>query len=394
MIYKGIEVDCLCAASPNSSMTGAILRQIFITLDKLGIAKRSEDCCPSMVLDGHITRMSEELLGYSTAELTKWLVELGSSYGSNHYQLHDDERMNGNFSHAMSDEKSKLVRKKRLHGLKPDIERHEIVLVVNAATERSFADKPKTKKALAIRGWNPPNRACLDIAEILETAPKEVKEERAKILQSRGNLPNRRNAVLPPPTETDLLTVGSGRIAGGAAASQTISATTQHLNIGTGRAAEILDMAHAARKRNEALSKVVASSNKRKSKEEIEKILSEARTVTAGAVIRATGGELTREVYNEVHRRANYKKEHEAELIKKKKKKMWDMKVEVDKIRKKFKQKSFKLPSLKVPELKTLCRWKKHADDKAIPTRKSDLIKRYKETKTNRTSRQSLQLVR
>ena len=45
--------------------------------------------------------------------------------------------------------------------------------------------------------------------------------------------------------------------------------------------------------------------------------------------------------------------------------------------------KKFKLKQLKVAELKKLCRWKKKKGDDALPTKKDDLMKRWKKDMNN-----------
>ena len=46
---------------------------------------------------------------------------------------------------------------------------------------------------------------------------------------------------------------------------------------------------------------------------------------------------------------------------------------------------SFKMSNLKVADLKKLCKWKKQKGDKALPTKRADLLKRWKDTKKNRS---------
>lgn len=117
--YRGKEIPCLCAATTNSSMNGTVLKQLVQTLDELGVTERGEGVWPCFIIDGHISRMSEEFLSYTTAPETKCEAGLGTVYGSLKWQPHDDERMNGGFENGMVEAKSRLTRKKRLHGLKP-----------------------------------------------------------------------------------------------------------------------------------------------------------------------------------------------------------------------------------------------------------------------------------
>ena len=50
-----------------------------------------------------------------------------------------------------------------------------------------------------------------------------------------------------------------------------------------------------------------------------------------------------------------------------------------------MKQKKFKLSNLKVAELKAMCKWKEQPGDTPLPTRKADLLSRFKKTKNNQS---------
>ena len=65
----GTEIPILFAASPNMSMTSAILTATFRAMDKhriteQGVGKNEEEYYPIVIVDGHILRMGEEFLKY------------------------------------------------------------------------------------------------------------------------------------------------------------------------------------------------------------------------------------------------------------------------------------------------------------------------------------------
>lgn len=380
VMYNGIEVPALCAASPNASMTGAILMSIFKTLDDLKITKRGNGVYPAAVVDGHFTRLTVEVLTYLNDEETKWFAGLGAINATDFWQLHDDETQNLKFAMEMVEAKTQLIRRKRLVGLSPNIERYEIVLLVNEATENSFNDKDMARKGLARRGWNPPNFGCLDNPEILESAPPAIKQQRAIILKQRQCAPKARKPVRPPPSETDLLQVGSGRLLGGD--SSKVAATAANLNLTGGRAGEILEMAQVAAKTNATRSRAATEQSTRKPLDELKKALSEAKRVTAGVVVSAANGRLCKEVADEVHKREEYRKDNEAAQIRKKKSKLRELKEDVNAIRWRINTegKDFKLG---VKELKKLCKYKKKAGDPAIPGTKAPLLARWKKDQFN-----------
>ena len=78
------------------------------------------------------------------------------------------------------------MNKKRAAGLIGNVEKVEVVIVVREAMINSFNNISHAKKALTLRGWNPPNFACLDDPDILESALADVKENRVQLLQNEG----------------------------------------------------------------------------------------------------------------------------------------------------------------------------------------------------------------
>ena len=85
--------------------------------------------------------------------------------------------------------------------------------------------------------------------EILETATEEVKKERDIVLRSRGI--NNPLAVPLPPTQRDLLTTGSGRLAGGAAAADELRECSAELNYTGFTTTKIMTLAHNNRSKHE-----------------------------------------------------------------------------------------------------------------------------------------------
>ena len=88
------------AALQNFIRTGkpanaAAVEARFQKMDELGITQRGVDengitYRPAAVVDGHISRMGEEFLRYVNDTDSCWEVNLGASYGTELWQLHDD----------------------------------------------------------------------------------------------------------------------------------------------------------------------------------------------------------------------------------------------------------------------------------------------------------------
>ena len=134
---NGKEIPVMFAATPNASMTGSILRDMYAKMDELGITQRGEDAhgkyYPMSMGDGHISRMDEDFLEYINNPLTLWAAILGAVYGTNFWQFHDSSQMNGGFKSILPKCKEELIKKKRLAGLNPKIEPVKIVIVVREA---------------------------------------------------------------------------------------------------------------------------------------------------------------------------------------------------------------------------------------------------------------------
>ena len=183
------------------------------TVDEKGITFR-----PAAVINRHISHMGEDFLRYVNEAETCWEVNLGGSYGTKYWQLHDDRRQNGAFKSELASSKSRFY-KKRLAGLPAEILPSKIILVVRDAIIKSFMNIEYLWSVLVQRGWNPFNRNSLDCVQILVTAPEAVQEECDSILRSRGITLDAfaRNVLYSQQT---LLEVSSGRLAGGADAKQ------------------------------------------------------------------------------------------------------------------------------------------------------------------------------
>jgi hypothetical protein len=74
--------------------------------------------------------MGEDFLRYVNDEETNWEVNLGTPYGTEYWQLHNDKRQNGAFKSELALSKSRFYKKKRLAGLDLEILPCEIVIVV------------------------------------------------------------------------------------------------------------------------------------------------------------------------------------------------------------------------------------------------------------------------
>lgn len=369
----GSKVPVFFAASPNASMTGAILVKLFTAMDELGISKRGIDengkpYCPVVILDGHASRMDLGFLEYM--HKAKWKAVLGAPYGTAKWQLHDDLRQNGAFKMELSKAKSKLFMRKRSAYLPPEVLPCEVVIILQDAIKESFMRRDLTLKALSLRGWYPYNRNTLNDSEILQTAPEEFRKGRTSILKSRFEISGDSNVVVPP-TEANLLENGSGRLAGGVAASEGFARTMHDLNLNCPNAMGIVDMASKHNKQVAGRLKHMQESSTNLSHDELQQRYKEAGRCSSGVVFANGEGALDEVVMNEVARRK--KVLDDAQLAKDAKAKQGrrDVIIAYKKLKLEMLEPGFKWTNDK---FKIAIKCKKTTEDpKVMPTLKKDL---------------------
>ena len=184
----------------------------------------------SSILLSFLTGISLELERhfYINDLATHWCSGLGALYGTRIYQFHDNKRMNGNLETALSHAKNALFVKNRVHGLPAELLPQEVVIVLRTAIIKLFLDVICVQARIARRGWNQYNQATWDDPQILITTTDEVQKERDIVLRSRGI--DNSSAAPAPPTQRDLLTTGSGHLAGEAATAGALEESVGELN--------------------------------------------------------------------------------------------------------------------------------------------------------------------
>jgi len=76
---------------------------------------------------------------------TKWLICLGSPYGTSYWQAGDAAEQNGSLKMAWYGEKGKLHYFKEDHGLPITLTSDDIMLLINYAWHANFAQKQQTE---------------------------------------------------------------------------------------------------------------------------------------------------------------------------------------------------------------------------------------------------------
>ena len=169
--------------------------------------------------------------------------------------------------------------------------------------------------------------------------------------------------------------------AGGLAVAEDFVRSVESLNYSGGTASDIMTLAQNTKSKTEgrlAHMSGDAAARNRVSPDELKKRYEAATRFTAGTVFGRGDGHLGEVVRDEVIRRNTAKINSDIASVEKKKKDLRDLRDAVLKIRVEKESPSFKMTCEK---LKTLVKWKKRDGDKAIPSKKEDLEKRWRLTK-------------
>jgi len=128
-------------------------------------------------------------LEYINAEVTKWLVCLGTPYGTSYWQVGDSSEQNGMFKMRWIREKARLIAYKSRHNLPLTLNATDIIPLTSKCWYASFAIPSLVTKAVADRGWNPLNYALLTHPEIVGTKQKRkatAQQEESKTIETNS----------------------------------------------------------------------------------------------------------------------------------------------------------------------------------------------------------------
>ena len=112
-------------------------------------------------LDVHSSRLEFPFLQYINNPKDHWVTCIGVPYGTALWQVGDSKEQNGSFNTGMSKAKQKVVKRKECLGLPPSLVDTDMTELINSAWNKIFARRDKNIKDIAVRGWNPLNRALL-----------------------------------------------------------------------------------------------------------------------------------------------------------------------------------------------------------------------------------------
>ena len=167
--FRGKVIPALITSSKKGSITSEILKHAFERLDQLGIYACTPELTPFALFDAHDSRLRVPFLRYINEQLHKWVFCIGLPNGTHKWQVGDSKEQNGSWKVEWVREKSKLVLFRTRMGLSSDIDKSDILPLINRIWPRSFARKCTNQQAISDRGWNPLNCRLLTDPEIIKT---------------------------------------------------------------------------------------------------------------------------------------------------------------------------------------------------------------------------------
>jgi hypothetical protein len=167
--FLGKEIPCLSLCSPSGGITADLLISILKYIDNLNVFNRQEGGpTPLLIVDGHESRLDTSFLEYINDSTHKWFVSLGVPYATSYWQVGDASEQNGQFKMEMTRAKRILTSFKSDKSMKIGINYTDVMPLINKSWDKSFGCIPTNQKAIADRGWFPPNRNLLLHPDIVE----------------------------------------------------------------------------------------------------------------------------------------------------------------------------------------------------------------------------------
>ena len=230
--------------------------------------------------------------------------------------------------------------------------------------EEKFCQSGKNQKAISDRGWNPLNRALLLHPELRVTMTK--KEESADfVLQNNIVLPNiNKNSSSSNSSVTDTITEH--------VSVSTPTVNSIDLNFNNSVSSFCLKSIISQDLIHETREKINEDMNTGKS---LKEVLKESKRISSGIVFKAGSVRLGKTVFDIHQENEKQKKKEMIEKIKKDEKEYLENIANAKIVFEKKKD----LKSMTIKELTIVCKPLKKKEDGKMPTKKKELIQKYKE---------------
>ena len=361
---------------------------ILATLDHYGVCDRSQGQKPFLLVDGHGSRFQPDFLQYVIDADHEWVVCIGVPYGTALWQVGDSSEQNGSYKMALARAKERLIAKKRSKFMKLTIDYTDVIPIVNYAWAHSFGRVTSNMKAIRDRGWNPLNRNLLLEPKLRSTMTEGDKQSEAAIIPSQylpssaaisphGNpttttlIPSTTTALVPAstaidPTSAALVPTSTTLIAA-------YSEPKEYLNYRGGTAAFCLDRIV---QHNDLMESRERIKREYKDGKSIEKMIDEQKgAFSAGKAFSVGLVRIGKTVFDRVTKhteemkKAEQKRNEAARLV------MADMVKKANEVKALGKEAN----ALTIAQIKVLLAPLKRKGDKALPSKKVDLLARLRE---------------
>ena len=370
--FRGKDVPAMIRWHESGSITSDLLTDALKTMDHYELFPRNDPTIkPFMLLDGHGSRLELPFIQYINTPADHWVVCLGVPYGTALWQVGDSKEQNGSFNIAMTKEKDNLLQYKEHLSMAGTLEPTDMLPLINRAWKRSFARVGKNKHAIAERGWMPYNRNIMKFSEIRQTmTAEEIRQEQIC------------NDVILPSNDCN-----NGDSSAASDNSTHVSSTTTMASTDISLQAPINDVNITKGCASFCITSILQHKDMLHAREEIQKNqnqglelrdrLKKSKKLTAGVLYKngaARIGATTLEILKEnkqdqiIKEQRKLRKEQTAYL---------KLKEEADKVL----SSGTELEKMTIKDLKTLVKLHKLRSDGAMPTKKEDLIDKYKQWK-------------
>ena len=347
--FRGIDVPCYVSCSSKGSITSKILADVLRGLDVRNIFPRNDNSpTPFLLLDGHGSRLELPFLEYVNDPKHKWVVCIGCPNGTSLWQVGDSAEQNGCFKMYCSEMKKKITQKRTEMGcFKLNLLRTDVIPIVNYAWERSFAKTHTNLRAMCERGWGPLNKILLHHPEISSTNSEN------RLSPEECNSLHNNNPIEFKTTELNINEGSAGNIiASIVRQAQRDKQTIQNLNKAKN---DGIDFTTAMKNSTKWTAGVIFDKGKCYLDEEVLKLALDAKE--------RKQGKFWEQVERNVSAYKKLKKEYGTAMI----------------------QMEHYLPdkinNLPIRLLSPLCRWKRRKGDHKMPSKRTELLIRWNETK-------------
>ena len=370
--FRGKTIPALVRWNESATITSEILVEMLATLDLLNVIPRDDkNVKPFLLIDGHNSRLQLPFLEYINTPKDHWVVCLGVPYGTALWQVGDSKEQNGSFNIALTKAKQdlldfKLKKMTEDQYLKPT----DLMPLINKAWNASFARKHKNLQAIADRGWNPLNYNLLTMPEIRATM---TKDEKKLELDSSDDIKLPKYILKPNQQSTDSTNSNTYED------ETTINSETSNseqltLNFSTGVSALCLNDIVRHEQLQEARERI---QKEKKDGEDVTSKLRAAKKLTAGICWKNNTNRLGQSVFDIAKEKQLEKKIETANKIKMDEKAYLQLKKQADELLSSGKE----LKKMSIKDLRTILKSLKEKGDKALPTKKSEMLTLYYEWK-------------